>query len=90
MVYPAFGVVFAKGINGFSLSTNAERRHAGDRTALWLFLIAIISTTTITFQNRLFSLAAANLTARLRSLSFKSMLRQDSKYTISNLFRTFY
>lgn len=35
MVYPAFGVVFAKGVSGFSLETNAERRHAGDRTALW-------------------------------------------------------
>lgn len=35
MVYPAFGVVFAKGINGFSLPTAAERRFQGDRNALW-------------------------------------------------------
>uniref|UniRef100_A0A8H7Y479 P-loop containing nucleoside triphosphate hydrolase protein n=1 Tax=Psilocybe cubensis TaxID=181762 RepID=A0A8H7Y479_PSICU len=77
MVYPSFGVVFAKGINTFSLTDKHERRHQGDRTALWLFLISIISSITISFQNRLFSAAAANLSARLRSLSFKAMLRQD-------------
>ena len=33
-VYPAFGVIFAKGITGFSLDHEA-RRHAGDRNALW-------------------------------------------------------
>lgn len=36
MVNPAFGVVFAKGIDAFSLNDKAARRHEGDRTALWL------------------------------------------------------
>ncbi|KAF5337589.1 hypothetical protein D9611_014801 [Ephemerocybe angulata] len=76
-VYPAFGVVFAQGITGFSKLDRAERTHAGDRNALWLFLIAIISTVAIGFQNYLFAGAAAALTARLRSLSFKAILRQD-------------
>jgi ATP-binding cassette subfamily B (MDR/TAP) protein 1 len=44
-----------------------------------MFVIAILSTVAIGFQNYLFANAAANLTARLRSLSFKAMLRQDSK-----------
>ena len=44
-----------------------------------MFLIAILSTVAIGFQNYLFAGAAATLTARLRSLSFKAMLRQDSK-----------
>jgi len=35
MVYPAFGVVFANGITGFSLTDNHARRVAGDRNALW-------------------------------------------------------
>ena len=35
MVYPAFGLVFAKGIAGFSLPDPAERRFQGDRNALW-------------------------------------------------------
>ena len=35
MVFPAYGVVFAKGISAFSLADNEARRHAGDRVALW-------------------------------------------------------
>ena len=35
MVYPAFGIVYAKGISAFSLTNNEARRHAGDRVALW-------------------------------------------------------
>lgn len=80
MVYPAFGVVYAKGISAFSDLDNHQRRHDGDRVALWLFLIAIVSTFTIGIQNYMFSAAAANLTAKLRSLSFKAILRQDSKF----------
>jgi hypothetical protein len=35
MVYPAFGVVYAKGIQGFSAIEASDRRHQGDRNALW-------------------------------------------------------
>ncbi|PPQ73650.1 hypothetical protein CVT26_010608 [Gymnopilus dilepis] len=77
MIYPAFGIVFAKGIDGFSLLERGERRKAGDRNALWLFIIALISTFTMGLQNYMFLSAAAHLSARLRSLSFKAMLRQD-------------
>lgn len=35
MVYPAFGIVFAKGIDGFSQIDPHVRRHDGDRNALW-------------------------------------------------------
>ena len=35
MVYPAFGIVFAKGITGFSAPTDTERRVEGNRNALW-------------------------------------------------------
>jgi ATP-binding cassette subfamily B (MDR/TAP) protein 1 len=80
MVYPAFGVVYAKGIQGFSEVHAAERRHMGDRNALWMFIIAILSTFSIGFQNYLFAKAAASLTSRLRTLSFKSMLRQDIEF----------
>ncbi|KAF8957257.1 multidrug resistance protein 1 [Flammula alnicola] len=80
MVYPALGVVFAKGIEGFSLLEASERRHTGDRNALWLFIIAIIATICIAVQSYLFSAAAASLTARLRTLSFKAILRQDIEF----------
>ncbi|KAG6857152.1 hypothetical protein H0H87_008722 [Tephrocybe sp. NHM501043] len=80
MVYPAFGIVYAKGINGFSATTREEVRFQGDRNALWFFLIAIISTVAIGFQNYLFASAAATLTAKLRSLSFRAILRQDIEF----------
>ncbi|KAK0464466.1 P-loop containing nucleoside triphosphate hydrolase protein [Desarmillaria tabescens] len=79
MVYPAFGIVYAKAINGFSF-TGSELRHSGDRNALWFFIIAIISTLCIGMQNYLFSSSAAALMAKLRSLSFKAILRQDIEY----------
>jgi len=79
MVFPAYGVVFAKGINGFSDLDPRQRRHDGDRAALWLFLIAIISTCTIGIQNYMVAAAAATLTAKIRSLSFRAILRQDSE-----------
>ncbi|OBZ71083.1 Leptomycin B resistance protein pmd1 [Grifola frondosa] len=78
--YPAFGVVFAKGITGFSDLTNQARRHDGDRNSLWLFIIAILSMIAIGLQNYLFASSAAELTAKLRSLSFRAILRQDIEF----------
>ncbi|KAJ7863028.1 P-loop containing nucleoside triphosphate hydrolase protein [Mycena olivaceomarginata] len=78
-VFPAFGIVYAKGITGFSMEGHA-RRHAGDRNALYFFIIAILSTFCIGFQNYLFSSSAAKLTRKLRSLSFRAILRQDIEF----------
>lgn len=50
-----------------------------DRNALWFFIIAILSSITISFQNYLFASAAGSLTCKLRSLSFRAILRQDSQ-----------
>ncbi|KAL9710959.1 hypothetical protein Ac2012v2_005499 [Leucoagaricus gongylophorus] len=80
MVYPAFGIVFAKGINSFSQIDSHERRFQGDRNALWLFLIAIISIVIVSAQNYYFASTAAALTARLRKLSFRAILRQDIEF----------
>ncbi|KIY44784.1 multidrug resistance protein 1 [Fistulina hepatica ATCC 64428] len=79
-VYPCFGIVFAKSINGLSLTSDEAKRHAGDRNALWLFIIAICSTVPISMQNYSFTSSATTLTARLRSLSFRAILRQDIEY----------
>ncbi|KAJ7612414.1 P-loop containing nucleoside triphosphate hydrolase protein [Mycena rosella] len=78
-VYPAFGIVYAEGINGFS-QTGHARRLAGDRNALWFFIIALISAVSIGFQNYLFASSAATLTMKLRSLSFRAILRQDVEF----------
>lgn len=79
-MYPAFGVVYAKGINGFSDLDPHKRRFDGDRNALWFFLIAIGSTIAIGVQNHLFAAAAAELSSKLRSLSFRAILRQDIQF----------
>ncbi|TRM64132.1 ste6-like protein [Schizophyllum amplum] len=79
-VYPAFGIVFSQAIGGFSLTDWHAMRHAGDRNALWFFLIAICSTISIGTQNYAFAASASKLSARLRSLSFKAILRQDVEF----------
>ncbi|PFH54100.1 hypothetical protein AMATHDRAFT_186925 [Amanita thiersii Skay4041] len=78
--YPAFGVVYAKAIDTFSETDRHVRRVGGDRNALWFFIIAIVSAMCIGFQNYLFSAAAARLTSKLRTLSFKAILRQDIEF----------
>lgn len=78
--YPSFGIVFAKGINGFSDATSGERRHSGDRVALWFFIIAILSAIAIGFQNYFFASTAAQLTNKIRSQSFRAIVRQDIEY----------
>ncbi|THH18900.1 hypothetical protein EW146_g2189 [Bondarzewia mesenterica] len=79
-VYPAFGIVWSKAVNGFSLIDPHARRHAGDRNALWLFVIAIVSMVTIGMQNFYFAASAASLTNKLRSLSFRAVVKQDIEY----------
>ncbi|TFY60994.1 hypothetical protein EVJ58_g4790 [Rhodofomes roseus] len=78
--YPAFGIVYAKGISGFQSTDPHVRRHDGDRVALWFFLIAILSAIAIGFQNLFFATTAAQLTNKIRSLSFSAILRQDIEY----------
>ncbi|KAI0755198.1 P-loop containing nucleoside triphosphate hydrolase protein [Daedaleopsis nitida] len=78
--YPAYGVVFAKGINTFSELDPHDRRRDGDRNALYFFIIAILSMWAVGFQNFLFARSAAVLTSKLRSLSFRSILRQDIEF----------
>jgi ATP-binding cassette subfamily B (MDR/TAP) protein 1 len=77
MVYPAFGIVYGIAIQSFQLQDRHALRKAGDRSALWFFLIAVGSTVAIAAQNYSFARGAAALTRKLRSLSFRAILRQD-------------
>ncbi|KIO30809.1 hypothetical protein M407DRAFT_68753 [Tulasnella calospora MUT 4182] len=77
LVYPAFGIVFGKAMDGFSLQDRHALRHEGDRNALWFFIIALLSAVAIATQSYYFTNAAAGLTEKLRSLSFRAMLRQE-------------
>ena len=80
MVYPVFGIVYSKALTGFSLPDPQERRHAGDRNALWLFIIALLSAFAISIQNWMFNHAATRLSAVLRAKSFKAILSQDIEF----------
>ncbi|QRV90352.1 ABC transporter transmembrane region [Ceratobasidium sp. AG-Ba] len=77
LVYPAMGIVYSKGIVGFSEPDNAVKRRSGDRNALWFFIIAILAASSVATQNILFGLTAARLTSKLRKMSFRAILRQD-------------
>ncbi|KAH9858203.1 P-loop containing nucleoside triphosphate hydrolase protein [Lenzites betulinus] len=78
--YPAMGVVFALGIDGFADTTNGQRRHDGDRNALWFFVIALAGMLVNGLQHGCFGNAAVVLSTRLRSLAFRSILRQDIEF----------
>jgi len=80
MVYPAFGVVYSLALAGFSLQDPHERRHAGDRNALWLFIISVLSAFAIGIQNWMYNDAASRLSAVLREKSFMAILSQDIEY----------
>lgn len=83
-VYPAFGIVYARAVSTFVLSPNDpgarhELRVQGNQNALWFFIIALLSTVAMAVQTFFFARSAALLTSKLRFLSFKAILRQDSK-----------
>ncbi|KAJ7020066.1 P-loop containing nucleoside triphosphate hydrolase protein [Mycena alexandri] len=91
MVYPAYSVIYSKGILAFSSpdahaspllsrSRRYVRRHLGDRTALYMFLVAIASGVIIAMQNYLFGSAAASFTAKLRLLLFRAVLGQEIQF----------
>ncbi len=78
--YPAMGVVFALGIDAFSDSTNGQRRHDGDRTALWFFIIALAAMVVNAIQHTYYGITSTLLSSRLRGLAFRAILRQDVEF----------
>ena len=79
LVHPAYALAFSKAVNTFSLADPHQRRVQGDRNALWFFIIAVVSSLALGVQSHVFSSAASRLVAKLRTLSFKAILRQDGK-----------
>ncbi|KAL4062317.1 P-loop containing nucleoside triphosphate hydrolase protein [Scleroderma yunnanense] len=55
-------------------------RRIGNLARPWFFIISIISAVAVGIQNYLFTLSAAELTTKLRILSFHSILRQDIQF----------
>ncbi|KAH9962226.1 P-loop containing nucleoside triphosphate hydrolase protein [Russula dissimulans] len=79
-VFPAFGIIWSEAVTSFSDSSPQARRHAGDRNALWSFIISILAMLSIGLQNYLFASSAASLCKKLRSQSLHAILRQDIEY----------
>ncbi|KAF7979346.1 hypothetical protein HWV62_42775 [Athelia sp. TMB] len=82
-VYPAFGIVYARAVSTFEIipddpAARHELRVQGDQNALWFFIISLLSTAAMAVQTFFFARSAALLTSKLRWLSFKAILRQDS------------
>jgi ATP-binding cassette subfamily B (MDR/TAP) protein 1 len=70
-------------IQTFQLQDPHQLRTQSDRNALYFFIIAIIATIAIGLQNFLFGKGAASLTNKLRQISFKAILRQDSEWLLA-------
>ncbi|KAI6035800.1 P-loop containing nucleoside triphosphate hydrolase protein [Pisolithus marmoratus] len=80
MVFPMIAIIYGKAISGFSQTDPSARRHANDMTALWFFIVAIVSSVVLAIQHYVFKLAASELTTKLRMLSFRAILRQDIQF----------
>ncbi|KAJ7610508.1 P-loop containing nucleoside triphosphate hydrolase protein [Roridomyces roridus] len=84
MIYPAYSVIYSKGIAAFSEPDPHTRRHLGDRTALYMFVVAIGGGVCISMQNYLFGSAAASFTGKLRSQLFRAILGQKIQFFDGN------
>ncbi|KAH8078408.1 multidrug resistance protein 1 [Cristinia sonorae] len=80
IAWPAFGIVYGKALSNFGTHDPHERRFQGDRNALWLFIIAILAATSTGSQTFFFTRTSARFTSKLRSLSFRAILRQDIEH----------
>ncbi|KAF9510493.1 hypothetical protein BS47DRAFT_1373308 [Hydnum rufescens UP504] len=77
LVHPGYGIVYGGAIQGFQQTDRHQFRISGDRSGLWFFIISLCASFTIACQNYLFGHAASELTKKLRSTSFRAILRQD-------------
>ncbi|KAG8914035.1 GTPase-activating protein [Tulasnella sp. 408] len=77
LIYPAFGIVYAKAMDGFSLQDRHALRHEGDRNALWMFIVALLAAASMAIQSYYFTNAAAGLVEKLTCRSFRAMLKQE-------------
>ncbi|KIO31568.1 hypothetical protein M407DRAFT_219400 [Tulasnella calospora MUT 4182] len=77
VAYPAFGIVFGKALETFSLTDRHAVRVGGDRNALWMFIVAIGASLTTAAGWSCFGRASSGLQQKLRSSIFRAMLRQN-------------
>jgi ABC transporter transmembrane region len=63
----------------FTSGLGTEGTTTGDQNALWFFIAAICAAIATVAQQYALIKAAADLTAKLRTMIFQATLRQDSK-----------
>ncbi|KAI6041410.1 ste6-like protein [Pisolithus marmoratus] len=80
LVFPMLVIIYGKAITGFSEPDPSARRHNGDVNALWFFIVSLLSAAAIAVQNYVFTVAASELTTKLRTLIFYAIMRQDVQF----------
>ncbi|KIM55448.1 hypothetical protein SCLCIDRAFT_30386 [Scleroderma citrinum Foug A] len=80
MVFPVFSIIYGRAISGFSEPDPSVRRHDGNMNALWFFAVSIVAASSVGSQNYFFTHFAAELTTKLRVLSFHSVMKQDTQF----------
>lgn len=79
-VQPAFAVIFASILDAFASSDEAYQKQEINRFVIILSGIAVGCLIALTLQGYMFGKSGEILTMRIRSLSFKAMLRQEISY----------
>ncbi|KAF8526964.1 P-loop containing nucleoside triphosphate hydrolase protein [Hysterangium stoloniferum] len=81
MVFPSVAIVYGGAVSTLGETDHHRLRVNIDRVALWFFIIALLAAAVLAGQTYLFSYSAARLTSKLRSLSFRAILRQDIAFS---------
>ncbi|KAM5141520.1 ATP-dependent translocase ABCB1-like isoform 1-T3 [Mantella aurantiaca] len=76
-IYPTFAVIFGKVIGSFSITDENERSQKTILLSLMFLALGVISLVVYIIMGFSFGISGENLTLRLRSLSFKALLRQE-------------
>ncbi|KAM3913524.1 ATP-dependent translocase ABCB1-like [Leptodactylus fuscus] len=76
-IYPTFAVIFGKVIGAFSITDEEEKRQRTILLSLMFLTLGVISLIVYVIMGFAFGISGENLTMRLRSLSFKALLRQE-------------
>ncbi|XP_040292276.1 ATP-dependent translocase ABCB1-like isoform X2 [Bufo bufo] len=76
-IYPTFAVIFGKVIGAFSIQDPEQLRQRTILLSLMFLALGVISLIVYIIQGFTFGISGENLTMRLRSLSFKALLRQE-------------
>ncbi|KAG8552277.1 hypothetical protein GDO81_004465 [Engystomops pustulosus] len=76
-IYPTFAVIFGKVIGAFSIQDEAEKSQKTILLSLMFLALGVLSLIVYIIMGFAFGISGENLTMRLRSLSFKALLRQE-------------